>query len=96
MGSQLKASFEPSTKGKLFYCDDVESDDLLLWFKLSAFRPKIIDCWAEIMRLHYDNVQRNSYDTPGSKIDVNDFGKIQPIEHFSSTLASFGLGTYNF
>lgn len=51
-----------------------------IWFKLSNYRPFVIDCWASNFRTHYDAKERKSFSTPGVHVRPKNFGSVVEVE----------------
>lgn len=51
-----------------------------LWLNLESFVPLLVDCWADNMKLVFNNETKRSEDTPGVDIKVPDFGSTTSVE----------------
>lgn len=51
-----------------------------LWLNLESFVPLLIDCWADNMKLVFNNETKRSENTPGVDVKVPGFGGTFTVE----------------
>ncbi|KAL9954753.1 hypothetical protein ACROYT_G042327 [Oculina patagonica] len=82
-GSQLEAKLnKPSFLH--WYCSKTTSVFVTLWFKKSSLLPYAIDCWADNMRLVYDEGTKTMKNAPGVETRVPGFGDTSSIEYLDT------------
>ncbi|RWS07311.1 group XV phospholipase A2-like isoform X2 [Dinothrombium tinctorium] len=55
-------------------------DYFVVWFKLSNFKPFMIDCWFYSIALRYDKLKRHTVNAPGVYVKPQYFGLTEPLE----------------
>lgn len=61
-----------------------------IWLNLELLVPLVIDCWIDNVKLHYDNVTRKTFNSPGVTIRVPGWGDPEPVEWLDPSHASSG------
>lgn len=78
-GSQVDAKLsKPSTVH--YFCDKTTKDWFNLWLNLELLAPLIIDCWTDNAKLHYNNVTRESSNSPGVETRIPGWGNPEVVE----------------
>jgi len=68
-----------------------KADWFELWLNVHYLAPEAIDCWADNMRLRYDNKSRTTHDNEGVEIRVPGWGKPKYVEYLDSAEDTTGL-----
>ncbi len=67
-----------------------KSDWFDLWLDTDDLLPEVIDCWADNMRLKYDNKTRKTRDNDGVQVRVPGWGDPAYVEYLDSSKSSTG------
>lgn len=68
-GSQVDAKLNKPSTVHLF-CTKQTKDYFNIWLNLELLAPLIIDCWTDNAKLHYNNVTRKTYNSPGVELRI--------------------------
>ncbi|CAH1400261.1 unnamed protein product [Nezara viridula] len=82
-GSQLEAQLNKPTV-KHSFCNSITNRFFNLWLDVKQLLPVVIDCWIDNIRLNYDDFSNHTYNQPGVKIRVSDFGNPKVVEYLDS------------
>ncbi|KAI6230075.1 hypothetical protein M3Y99_01098000 [Aphelenchoides fujianensis] len=89
-GSRLLANLTGKPDVVHYLCDRTTADYFDLWLNLESFVPIAIDCWADNMKLVFDNSTKRSADSPGVDIKVPFFGATEGVEWLDPSQRSPG------
>ncbi len=67
------------------------SDWYDLWLNIEQMVPEVIDCWADNMKLLYDNVTRTTRNNDGVEIRIPGFGNSSTVEYLDPSHLSLSI-----
>ncbi|XP_070574884.1 lysosomal phospholipase A and acyltransferase-like [Ptychodera flava] len=73
-----------------YFCRAHTDDFFNIWLNLEELIPYIIDCWADNIKLIYDNVTRTTADMPGVSVAIPDWGNTSSVEWLDPSKVSYG------
>ncbi|CAD5212350.1 unnamed protein product [Bursaphelenchus xylophilus] len=79
-GSQLQANLTGKPSTVHYLCDSKTADFFDLWLDIESFVPVKIDCWADNMKLLFNESTGQSENSPGVDVKVPGFGGIDTVE----------------
>lgn len=93
-GNQLEAKLN-KPKAVNFMCW-LQSDVYRIWLDPGQMVPVLVDCWADNMKLSYDNMTRTTKNSPGVNITVPGWGTVQTMDVVDPTpvINNFDFGFY--
>ncbi|KAI1722437.1 lecithin:cholesterol acyltransferase domain-containing protein [Ditylenchus destructor] len=90
-GSRLQANLTGRSETPHYACYKTTADFYDLWLNLEQFVPVTIDCWADNMRLLFNNRTNLSENNEGVDIRVPGFGNTDTVEWLDASKRSPGL-----
>ncbi len=79
------------TKVVHYICGKVTSGWYALWLNVEQMVPEVIDCWADNMKLIYDDKTRTTRNNDGVQTRVPGFGNSSTVEYLDSSRLSLSI-----
>lgn len=73
-----------------YLCNKKTADFFNIWLNLELMIPLILDCWVDNVRLEYNNVTRQTSNSPGVETRIPDFGNTTSVEWLDPSKSSYG------
>ncbi|KAL9974221.1 hypothetical protein ACROYT_G011236 [Oculina patagonica] len=84
-GSRLQARMnKPSVPH--FWCEKTSSSWFDLWLSVESLLPKAIDCWADNIKLVYNESSQKMGDSPGVEVQAPYFGTTKGVSYLDPSL----------
>ncbi|CAD5207352.1 unnamed protein product [Bursaphelenchus okinawaensis] len=93
-GSQLEANLTGKPSVVHYLCDSKTADYFDLWLDLSSFAPIKVDCWADNMKMVFNETTLTSEDAPGVTVRVPNFGGTDTVEWLDPGQHTYFPGRY--
>ncbi|XP_014277926.1 lysosomal phospholipase A and acyltransferase [Halyomorpha halys] len=93
-GSQLEAQLDKPTVTH-HYCTRRSFDYTSLWLNVKQLLPKLIECWVDNMKLNYDDLSNKTFNQPGVKTRIRNFGDPKVVEYLDPSARHFFGGYLN-
>lgn len=87
-GSHIAANLTGKPSVVHYVCGKYTKDYFNLWLNLELFIPLVIDCWADNMRLVFNETTKMSDNAPGVDTKFPDFGGTSSVEWLDPSKAS--------
>uniref|UniRef100_A0AC35FU39 Uncharacterized protein n=1 Tax=Panagrolaimus sp. PS1159 TaxID=55785 RepID=A0AC35FU39_9BILA len=87
-GSRLDANLTGKPYVVHYACSKTTKDYFDLWLNLETLIPVAIDCWADNMRLVFNETTKRSEHAPGVDIRIPGFGGTESVEWLDPSRAS--------
>lgn len=87
-GSHIEANLTGKPSVVHYVCDKYTKDYFDMWLNLELFVPLVIDCWADNMRLVFNESKKLSENAPGVDVRFPDFGGTSSVEWLDPSKAS--------
>ena len=89
-GSQILAKLN-KTVSVHYFCYQKTDYWFYLWLDANQLLPYVIDCWADNMRLVYNNSTRKTRNNHGVQLKIPDFGNTTSVEYLDVAKHAYGL-----
>ncbi|XP_077982813.1 lysosomal phospholipase A and acyltransferase-like [Glandiceps talaboti] len=73
-----------------YFCRTHTEDFFNVWLNLEELIPYVIECWADNIKLKYDNKTRTTTNTDGVNVTIPDWGNTSSVEWLDPSKISYG------